>query len=94
MAQVKVGSTDPELLKRVAALRDNPAWGEFFERYDPLVRDWCSAYGLDPESVDELRQRSLGRDGAADAGLSVRSRRLVSRLAEAAVPSSRHRPLS
>jgi len=57
MAQVRAGSTDPELLKRVAALRDNPAWGEFFERYDPLVRRWCSAYGLDSDSVDELRQR-------------------------------------
>ncbi len=38
MAQVRAGSTDPELLKRVAALRDNPAWAEFFERYNPLVR--------------------------------------------------------
>jgi RNA polymerase sigma-70 factor, ECF subfamily len=57
MAQVKVGSTDPELLRRIAALRDNPAWGVFFERYNPLIRAWCSAYGLDAESVDELRQR-------------------------------------
>lgn len=57
MAQVRVGSTDPRLLKRVAALWDNPAWGEFFERYDPLVRAWCSTYGLDAASVDELCQR-------------------------------------
>ena len=57
MVQVKVGSTDPELLKRVAALSDNPAWDEFFRRYDPLVLAWCSAYGLDSASVDELRQR-------------------------------------
>ena len=41
MTHVRVGSTDPDLLKRVAALRDNPAWGEFFQRYDPLVREWC-----------------------------------------------------
>jgi RNA polymerase sigma factor (sigma-70 family) len=57
MAQGKVGSTDPKLLKRVAALWDNPAWGEFFQRYDPLVRLWCSAYGLDAASADELCQR-------------------------------------
>ena len=57
MAASSVGSTDPELLKRVAALWDNPAWGEFFERYDPFVRDRCSVYGLDSASVDELCQR-------------------------------------
>ncbi len=57
MAQVKVGSTDPELIKRVAALWDNPAWVEFFEQYDPLVHKWCSGYGFDRESADELRQR-------------------------------------
>jgi RNA polymerase sigma factor (sigma-70 family) len=57
MAPGKVGSTDPKLLKRVAALWDNPAWTEFFDRYDPLVRLWCSAYGLDAASADELCQR-------------------------------------
>ena len=57
MAQGKLGSTDPKLLKRVAALWDNPAWGEFFQRYDPLVRGWCSAYGLDAASIDEVCQR-------------------------------------
>ena len=57
MAQVKVGSTDPELLKRIAALWDNPAWQEFFDLYNPLVGNWCSAYGLDSASVDELSQR-------------------------------------
>ncbi len=36
MAQVKVGSTDPELLKRVAALWDNPASHEFFAFYNPF----------------------------------------------------------
>jgi RNA polymerase sigma-70 factor (ECF subfamily) len=57
MAASCVGSTNPELLKRVATLWDNPAWGEFFGRYDPFVRDRCSVYGLDPASVDELCQR-------------------------------------
>ena len=46
MIQVRMGSTDPKLLKRVAALWDNPAWGEFFERYDPLVRQ--VVFGLRP----------------------------------------------
>jgi RNA polymerase sigma factor (sigma-70 family) len=57
MTQAKVGSTNPDLLRRVAALWDNPAWGEFFARYDPFVRAGCSAYGLDSASVDELCQR-------------------------------------
>jgi RNA polymerase sigma factor (sigma-70 family) len=57
MAAGRVGSTDPELLHRVAALQDNPAWSEFFQRYAPFVRDRCSVYGLDPDSVDELCQR-------------------------------------
>jgi RNA polymerase sigma factor (sigma-70 family) len=57
MAQLNVGSTDPELLKRVAALWDNPAWHEFFNLYNPLVRSWCSNYGLDSATVDELCQR-------------------------------------
>ncbi len=58
MAAVNAGSTNPELLKRVAAaLWDNPAWREFFVLYDPLVRGWCSGYGLDDASSDELCQR-------------------------------------
>jgi RNA polymerase sigma-70 factor (ECF subfamily) len=57
MAQVRIDSTDPVLLKRVAALSDNPAWAEFFRRYDSLVRAWCSNHGLDSASVDELCQR-------------------------------------
>ena len=57
MAQFTAGSTDPELLKRIAAPRDNPAWDAFFEFYDPFVRDRCSAYGLDAASRDELCQR-------------------------------------
>jgi RNA polymerase sigma-70 factor (ECF subfamily) len=57
MASGSVGSTNPELLRRVAALWDDPAWREFFERYAPFVRARCSVYGLDPASVDELCQR-------------------------------------
>lgn len=57
MAQVRVGSTDPKLIKRVAALCDNPAWNEFYGVYNPFVRRCCSAYGLDFSLSDELRQR-------------------------------------
>ena len=57
MTPVKNGSTDPKLLKRVAALSDNPAWHEFYQCYDPKLRRWCSGYGLDSSSVDELCQR-------------------------------------
>jgi hypothetical protein len=57
MVPGSVGSTDPNLLNRVAALWDNPAWAEFIQRYDPLVIGWCAAYGFDTASADELRQR-------------------------------------
>ncbi len=57
MAQVRSDSTDRELLKRVVALCDTAAWREFFGQYNPRVRAWCSAYGLDSESVDEVCQR-------------------------------------
>lgn len=57
MAAGGVGSTNPELLRRVAALWDNPAWVEFFSRYEGFVRDRCSVYGLDAASVDDLCQR-------------------------------------
>ena len=57
MAVISVGSTDPELLRRVAALWDDPAWREFFARYAPFIRARCSVYGLDADSVDELCQR-------------------------------------
>ncbi len=57
MAQASVGSTDPELLRRIAVLRDDPAWSEFFRLYAPLVTAWCTAHGFDPESTDELCQR-------------------------------------
>jgi RNA polymerase sigma factor (sigma-70 family) len=57
MRSTVVGSTNPELLGRVAALWDNPAWCQFFECYAPFVRDRCSVYGLDPASIDEVCQR-------------------------------------
>jgi RNA polymerase sigma factor (sigma-70 family) len=57
MAANSVGSTNPELLRRVALLWDNPAWVEFFGRYDGFVRERCSFYGLDAASLDELCQR-------------------------------------
>ena len=57
MAASRVGSTNPELLRRVAALWDNPAWGEFFGRYDAFVRTRCSIYGLESASVDDPCQR-------------------------------------
>jgi RNA polymerase sigma-70 factor (ECF subfamily) len=50
-------STDPELLRRIAALWDNPAWVEFFDQYAGFVRERCSVYGLDADSVDDLCQR-------------------------------------
>ena len=55
------GTTSPTLLDRVRDGRDHPAWGEFFRRYDPLLRQWCRYYRLDDESADELCQRTWQR---------------------------------
>jgi RNA polymerase sigma factor (sigma-70 family) len=57
MTRVDPGFTDPELLERVKALWDNPAWREFFNLYAPFIRKCCSASSLDPASADELCQR-------------------------------------
>ena len=51
------GTTNPILLSRLADWRDHPAWGEFVERYAPLVRFRCRRFGLDAETTDEVCQR-------------------------------------
>jgi RNA polymerase sigma factor (sigma-70 family) len=53
--------TDPALLGRLRDGRDQPAWREFFGRYDRMMRHWARDYGLDDESVDELCDRSWNR---------------------------------
>lgn len=57
MTAIGASATNPELLRRVADWRDDPAWREFYDRYAPFVAARCSVYGLDPDSVDELCQR-------------------------------------
>jgi RNA polymerase sigma factor (sigma-70 family) len=57
MTATGVGTTNPDLLRRVGALWDDPAWREFFSRYAPFVGARCSVYGLDSAAVDELCQR-------------------------------------
>jgi RNA polymerase sigma-70 factor (ECF subfamily) len=54
-------TTSPTLLGRLRDQGDDPAWREFFDRYDPLLRQWCRRYQLDGESVDELCQRTWHR---------------------------------
>ncbi len=51
------GSTSPTLLREVSDWQDHPAWVAFRGRYDPLLLRWCRGYGLDEDSVDEVRQR-------------------------------------
>jgi RNA polymerase sigma factor (sigma-70 family) len=57
MSRAVGDTTNEKLLKRLAALEDQSAWREFFAGYDPLVKQWCSSYRFDPESLDELCQR-------------------------------------
>jgi RNA polymerase sigma factor (sigma-70 family) len=51
------GSTSPTLLRRAVDWRDIPAWGELFDRYDPLLRGWCRVYLHDASGIDEVCQR-------------------------------------
>lgn len=54
-------TTSPTLLSRVRDRGDDPAWREFFDRYDPMLRRWGRRYHLDEESVDELCLRAWHR---------------------------------
>jgi len=49
--------TSPSLLDRVRDWGDHPAWVDFYERYDPLLRRWCGRFSLDADTSDELCQR-------------------------------------
>lgn len=51
------GKTSPKLLDRVRDWSDHPAWAEFYERYDPMLRRWCVRFGLDADTSDEVCQR-------------------------------------
>jgi RNA polymerase sigma factor (sigma-70 family) len=51
------GKTSPNLLDRVRDWDDHPAWAEFQERYNPMLRRWCRRFALDPDTSDELCQR-------------------------------------
>lgn len=57
MTRYDGGTTSPTLLRRAADWRDTPAWGELFERYDPLLRRWSRGYLLDDAQVAEVCQR-------------------------------------
>ncbi len=51
------GSTNRALLTDVADWRNQPAWLRFRDTYDPLLARWCRGFGLDRDSIDEVRQR-------------------------------------
>jgi RNA polymerase sigma-70 factor (ECF subfamily) len=54
----KDGSTTrPSLLRRVADWADHPAWCDFRNSYDPLIRRWCAGYGLDGSTLADLCQQ-------------------------------------
>lgn len=61
MPQAHGDTTSPTLLSRVRDARDDRAWAEFVARYEPLLRQWCRYYRLDPETCDELCQRTWER---------------------------------
>ena len=49
--------TSPNLLDRVRDWDDHPAWAEFHELYNPMLRRWCGRFSLDADTSDELCQR-------------------------------------
>jgi RNA polymerase sigma-70 factor (ECF subfamily) len=49
-------STHLSLLAAFAAGNDAGAWQRFFERYAPVVRQWCLRRGLRPDDADDLTQ--------------------------------------
>ncbi len=49
--------TSPNLLDRVRDWGDHPAWAEFHDRYDPMLRRWCGRFSFDADTTDELCQR-------------------------------------
>jgi RNA polymerase sigma-70 factor (ECF subfamily) len=49
--------TSGTLLDRVRDWRDEPAWAEFHDRYDPLLHRWCARFAFDADTADELCQR-------------------------------------
>ena len=51
------GSTNRGLLREVADWKNEPAWVRFRDTYAPLMERWCSGYGLDRDSIDEVCQR-------------------------------------
>jgi RNA polymerase sigma factor (sigma-70 family) len=51
------GTTSPALLERLGDWSDEAAWGEFVERYRPLIETWCRRMQLDGDTTDELCQR-------------------------------------
>jgi len=57
MTLVDEGSTNSSLLRDVSNWQDHRAWVSFRDRYDPLLRRWCNAWGLDDDSIDEVCQR-------------------------------------
>ncbi len=51
------GTTNPGLLSRLADWRDDPAWGEFYARYSPLVEARCRRFHRDDDEAEDACQR-------------------------------------
>jgi len=51
------GSTNRELLTKVADWEDHPAWLCFRDTYKPFLWRWCRGYGLNDDSIEEVSQR-------------------------------------
>jgi RNA polymerase sigma-70 factor (ECF subfamily) len=51
--------TRASLLGRLHDPHDDQAWGEFFRRYEPLIRRWAGGRGLQRADVDEVTSEVL-----------------------------------
>ncbi len=50
-------TTSSSLIRRVGNSRDDGAWVQFFERYDPLIRRWVRRFGLNADQTEDLCQQ-------------------------------------
>jgi RNA polymerase sigma factor (sigma-70 family) len=58
MLHADVGTTKPAQLRAICDWKDNSAWVEFQEKYDPLLLRCCACLGLKGDDVDEVRQET------------------------------------
>jgi RNA polymerase sigma factor (sigma-70 family) len=61
MAEYSVSQTSSSLLERLRCQGNDRDWGEFFEKYSPLIYSWCSDRGLPDADAQDATQKVFVR---------------------------------